>query len=355
VFVFTRNGTDWSQTSSFALDGHFGASLDLSGDTVIVGAPSDDENGTQIRDDTKERNSGSVFIGVLSGKGTRVQEYWLTANDTAAGDEFGRSVALVGDTAVVGAPFDDDNGNNSGSAYVFTRNGTDWSQQAKLTASDGATGDNLGTSVDLVNDTALVGAPKGDVDGDDSGSVYTFTRSGTMWRQSAKLTASDAADGDAFGQAVDVAGDTTVVGAPQDDDEGTDSGSAYVFDLVSEPEERQPPPCPEDLQAQALSNEDIELDWNASADADSYDVYRATGGGAFERVATVPGTSYTDTDTDAGTTYTYEVTASNETGESSDCDRVEVTAIPFFGNPALVALAALGGLGAVAASRARRG
>lgn len=120
-------------------------------------------------------------------------------------------------------------------------------------------------------------------------------------------------------------------------------------------EEQQAPVCPEGLSAQAHGNEDITLSWNASVDADTYHVYRATGDGAFEHVAEVTSTSYTDTDTEAGTTYTYEVTAANEAGESEDCDQVEVTAIPFFGTPAVIAMAAIGSIGIVAILRARRG
>lgn len=120
-------------------------------------------------------------------------------------------------------------------------------------------------------------------------------------------------------------------------------------------DETEPPACPEDLRAQAHGNENVGLSWNASADADSYHVYRATEDGEMQHVAEVESTSYTDTETEAETTYTYEVTAANDAGEAEDCDVVEVTAIPFFGNPALVAMAAIGSVGAVAAVRTRRG
>ena len=120
-------------------------------------------------------------------------------------------------------------------------------------------------------------------------------------------------------------------------------------------EEAEPPACPEDLRAQAHGDEDVTLAWNASANASTYHVHRASEDGQMTHVAQVNDTSYTDTETEAQTTYTYEVTAANEAGEAEDCPTAEVTAIPFFGNPALVALAAVGSVGAVAALRTRRG
>ena len=133
---------------------------------------------------------------------------------------------------MVGACGDDVGANaDQGSAYVFTRSGTTWSQQAKLTAADGAAGDWFGYSVAVSGDTAVVGAAGDDVGANaDQGSAYVFARSGTTWTQQAQLTAADGAAGDCFGRSVAVSGDTAVVGA-SDDDVGanTDQGSAYVF------------------------------------------------------------------------------------------------------------------------------
>ena len=121
----------------------------------------------------------------------------LVPSDGAALDNFGLSTAISGDTVVVGARGDDDDvtGVNSGSAYVFVRSGTTWTQEAKLTPSDAAAGDAFGVSVAISGDTVVVGAhgDDDDVGGPDSGSVYVFTRSGLTWTQEAKLTASDAA------------------------------------------------------------------------------------------------------------------------------------------------------------------
>jgi len=116
-------------------------------------------------------------------------------------------------------------------AYVFTRSGTAWTQRAKLTAADAAADDGFGRSVSVSGDTAVIGVRLDDDDGSNSGSAYVFARSGTAWTQRAKLTAADAAADDGFGRSVSVSGDTVVIGANQDDDGGSSSGSAYVIDL----------------------------------------------------------------------------------------------------------------------------
>jgi len=180
---------------------------------------------------------GSVYVFVRDGSDWLL-EAKLTASDGEEGDWFGISVALEGDTALVGAPWDDDNGADSGSAYVFVRDGTTWSQQAKLTASDAATGDRFANAVALDANTALIGAYRDDDNGYNSGSAYVFVRDGDEWSEQAKLLAGDGAVGDRFARSVAVSGDTILVGAPWDDhnlDDGDrdndkiNSGSAYVF------------------------------------------------------------------------------------------------------------------------------
>jgi hypothetical protein len=139
----------------------------------------------------------------------------LLAGDGAAGDYFGASVAVSGNTAIIGAYGDDDKGSGSGTAYVFVRaaDGT-WSQQAKLTADDGASWDVFGCSVAVSGDTAVIGAYADDDKGSASGSTYVFVRAtGGAWSQQAKLTADDGAASDWFGYSVAVSGDTAVIGA----------------------------------------------------------------------------------------------------------------------------------------------
>ena len=236
AYVFARNqgGADnWGQVAKLtASDGdaydYFGISVALDDDTLIIGASGDDDNGD---------GSGSVYIFARSQDGGNewLQESKPIASDGAASDYFGRSVAVSGDILVVGANYDDDNGSASGSAYVFARNqgGTNnWGQVAKLTASDGAASDWFGISVAISGDTIVVGAYGDDDKGSWSGSAYVFARNqggADNWGQVTKLTASDGAANDHFGLSVSVSGSTLVVGARFDDDNGTNSGSAYVF------------------------------------------------------------------------------------------------------------------------------
>jgi len=232
AYVFTRSGTTWSQQARLtAADGSdrdwFGVRVALSGDTAVVPADADDSDVNGI-------DSGSVYVFTRSGT-SWTQQAKLTASDGAAVDLFGYSVALSGDTILIGARFADDDkmGVDSGSVYVFTRCGTTWSQQAKLIAADGAAGDEFGYSVALSGDTAVITAngDDSDVNGVDSGSAYVFIRSGSDWSQQAKLTAADGDAGDLFGVRVALDGDTALIGSRLDDDDanGIDAGSAYVF------------------------------------------------------------------------------------------------------------------------------
>ena len=179
-------------------------------------------------DDDKGYHSGSAYIFKRDpNTDTWSEQAKLFASDGTAGDVFGNSIFISGDYAIVGATQDDDNGTDSGSAYIFKRDETSWTEQAKLTASDGAAHDYFGF-VSISGDYVVVGAyqtyPKGG-----PGSAYIFKRSGTSWTEQVKLTASDGAPGDLFGARVSISGDYVIVGAIYDDDNGTDSGSAYVF------------------------------------------------------------------------------------------------------------------------------
>ena len=216
----------------------FGASVSIDGDTMVVGAYEDD-------DPVKGYNSGSAYVfrrdtaGDLASGWTQVAK--LTATDGAAGDSFGASVSIDGDTMVVGAYGDDDKGyNSSGSAYVFTRDtagglASGWTQVAKLTADDGAASDFFGWSVSIDGDTVVIGAYEDDdpVKGTNSGSAYVFTRDtagnlASNWTQFVKLTAGDGAAGDKFGESVSIDGNTMVIAALGDD---AYIGSAYVFSI----------------------------------------------------------------------------------------------------------------------------
>ena len=187
-----------------------------------MGVPYDDDLGY---------DSGSAYVFERAGGvWTRVAK--LTASDGAPGDSFGWSVAIDDDTLIIGAHYDDDLGWNAGSAYVFERVGGVWTQVAKLIASDGAAFDDFGSSVSTHGDTAIVGAADDDDLGEDSGSVYIFEKVNNVWTQVAKLTSPDGAPSDYLGRAVSINDDKVIAGAIGDDDLGSSSGSAYVFDLV---------------------------------------------------------------------------------------------------------------------------
>ncbi len=228
VYVFIRSGASWTQQAKLtagdgAANDGFGWSVALDGDTALVGVSWGDVG--------SNRHQGSAYVFTRNGS-SWTQQAKLTAGDGAAFDRFGVSVALNDDTALVGAYLDGVDANSrQGSAYVFTRCGSSWTQQAKLTAGDGAAHDQFGVSVALDGETALVGAYYDDVGANSNqGSAYVFTRSGSSWTPQAKLTADDGLESDLFGWSVAVDGDTALVGAVTDD-VGTNSsqGSAYVF------------------------------------------------------------------------------------------------------------------------------
>ncbi|MFN9993675.1 MAG: FG-GAP repeat protein, partial [Phycisphaerales bacterium] len=208
-----------------AASDQFGQSVAIDDDTMIVGAPQDDVGANS--------NQGSAHVYRWTGSGWTL-EATLIAGDGAANDQFGTSVAIDGDTAIVGSRLDTvDAVDGQGSAYVFTRLGSNWVQQAKLTASDGASFDSFGSAVDIDNDTVVVGAGGDDIGtNSNQGSAYVFTRSGSTWGQQTKLTASDGSAGDAFGVSVAIDADTIVVGAYANMVVSQNVGSAYVFSRV---------------------------------------------------------------------------------------------------------------------------
>jgi hypothetical protein len=127
-------------------------------------------------------------------------------------------VAISGSTALIGA----DGKRGTGAAYVFVQSGTTWSQQTQLTASDTARNDAFGDSVAILGSTAVIGAPNNS----GTGAAYVFVHSGRSWTEQTKLTASDGVSGDRFGSAVAIYGLEAIVGAPFRNGE---IGAAYVF------------------------------------------------------------------------------------------------------------------------------
>jgi hypothetical protein len=228
MYAYQVTGSGWDAgvklvASDAAAYDRFGGAVAISGDgnTAIVGAYFDDVTYT---------DQGSAYIFTYSG-GTWDAGVKLVHPTPAASDQFSydNAVAISGDgnTVIVGAPYDDDGGTNSGSAYVFTRSGGTWNAGVRLVASDGAANDWFGNSVAIAEDgnTALVGAPR---DGNYTGSAYIFTHSGGTWNAGVKIVASDGAVFERFGYSVAISGDgnTAIAGAYGDD---TGQGSAYIF------------------------------------------------------------------------------------------------------------------------------
>ena len=220
--------------SSPGINYYFGASVAVSGDTAVVGTN---------REEGQAGAAGAAYIFQRHEGGA---DNWgevkkLTASDAETEARFGNSVALSGDTAIVGAPGEDaggDIGDNFGAAYVFQRDqggASNWGEVKKLTASDAGRSDDFGASVGLSGDTAIVGATGQDVGDDNTGAAYAFVRDSggaNNWGEEAKLTASDGEFRDLFGASAAVDANTALVGASQDNAGGEDAGAAYVFDLV---------------------------------------------------------------------------------------------------------------------------
>jgi hypothetical protein len=228
AYIFTRTGVFWNQTAKLMASGgsagdEFGYAVALEGSIALIGAPSDDMNGSV--------DQGAGYVFSENGNSWN-QTADLVSSDTAAGDKFGSAVALDGQTALVGAPLEDIGfDENQGAAYIFINNNGSWSQQARLVTGDGAEDDELGGAVALDGDTAVVGAHLADIGGNNNqGAAYIYTRSGGSWSQQDKLTAGDGAQGDRFGRSVAVEGDTVLVGAPRADINGNgNQGAANVF------------------------------------------------------------------------------------------------------------------------------
>lgn len=224
VFVFHYDGANWLQEAKlYAADAaafdRFGSAVAISQDTIIVGAYADSDAGS---------SSGSAYVFREAPSGW-VQEAKLTSADAAAFDRFGWSVAIDGWEIVVGAYGDSDAALNSGSAYVFRYDGSVWHQEDKLVAADAGFFDFFGWSVAINGDTVVVGAPYASDLGGNAGLAYVFKCNGIEWIQQTRLIAPTPVPGDQFGRSVGVSGNRLLVGVPLADDTALDAGSAYLF------------------------------------------------------------------------------------------------------------------------------
>jgi len=257
------------------MDDFFGCAVAVSGNTVVIGACGEDSNANGVNGDRNDNScpeSGAAYIFVRSGtawsRKTWSQQAYIKASNTGAGDHFGSAVAISGDIVVIGAHGEDskanginkDQGNNgaanSGAAYVFQRKGTRWCQLAYLKASNSNAEDRFGSSVAINADTAVIGAwgesskttgvngKEGNNNRPNAGAAYVFIKGGSSWffaQKQAYLKASNTDAGDYFGYAVDISGDTILVGASgedsnekgvngdQSDNSAADAGAVYVF------------------------------------------------------------------------------------------------------------------------------
>uniref|UniRef100_A0AB38ZMA1 Glycine-rich domain-containing protein n=1 Tax=Mantoniella tinhauana virus 1 TaxID=3111543 RepID=A0AB38ZMA1_9VIRU len=228
AYVFKRTGDNtWSSgTKIVASDAQagdsFGRSVAISGDYAIVGARREDAGGS---------DAGAAYVFKRTGDNTWSSGTKIVASDAQAGDEFGHSVAISGDYAIVGALYEDAGGSDAGAAYIFKRTGDNtWSSGTKIVASDAQASDYFGISVAISGDYAIVGAHNEDAGGSDAGAAYVFKRTGdNTWSSGTKIVASDAQAGDFFGFSVAISGDYAIVGAYGEDAGGSDAGASYIF------------------------------------------------------------------------------------------------------------------------------
>jgi hypothetical protein len=225
AYVYHRQGTEWAEEAQLvAPDGsvcdRFGKSVSISNDRVVVGAQCNNGDGTCVRSAHVFRLEGSEWV----------PEQELVAPDGGDEDFDVNAVAISGDVVVIGARSADDNGRLSGSAYVF-RHDDEWHFEQELLPDDGTWLDEFGTSVAVSGDTILVGAPREDDTCCDSGSIYVFDFEDThaRWHQWRKLVPSEGEGGAEFGRIAALAGELAVIGAPRSDVQGYDSGAAYLF------------------------------------------------------------------------------------------------------------------------------
>ena len=209
--LLASNASDYDQ---------FGYSAAIDGEYAIVGAPFQGEY-----------DRGTIYMFERQADGQWLEVASLQAPGGTNYDNFGKSVAISGAEAVVGADVADGFGHDGGIAYVFRRNSEGlWVEAAVLNASNGMDWDKFGHSVAIDQDTIVVGAVGTDAVGDNTGSVYVYERAGSdVWIETTQLIASDADAGDLFGCSVDVDQSNLIVGARNDDDLGTNSGSSYIF------------------------------------------------------------------------------------------------------------------------------
>ncbi|MBT7144865.1 MAG: hypothetical protein HN894_16195, partial [Bacteroidetes bacterium] len=351
IFKTSDGGETWTETekivaSDRAAYDYFGQSVSISGDYAIVGANEEDEDATGGNYQSK---AGSAYIFKTSdGGATWTETEKIVASDRAANDNFGYSVAISGDYAIVGAFAEDEDatgGNtmsSSGSAYIFKTSdgGATWTETEKIVASDRATSDNFGRSVSISGAYAIVSAYVEDEDVaggntmDGAGSAYIFkiSSSGETWTETRKIVASDRAANDNFGRSVSISGDNAIVGAYYEDEDAagantmSDAGSVYIFGGV-------PATCPEPSSHIATNcfASSAELGWTENGTATTWDIEWGLEGFTLSNGTTILGVTsnpYTLTGLSVGTIYDWYVRANCGGGDSSEWTGPNTFAIP---------------------------
>ena len=235
VYIFRSNSSGiWSQTqrieaSDAAGSDRFGWDVSLSGDWLLVGSP---------LADSPAANSGAAYAFRRDSSGNWIEQQKLSPGDLQSSDDFGWSVSISGNYAVVGTPFDDDTaGTNQGSAYVFELDGANvWQQVAKLTPSNADAHDQFGWSVSISGGIAVVTSRLDTDTAYREGSAYVFERDGSgNWHETFKVSNPNPGSNDFFGMSVDISGEVMIVGAESDDSSGvTNAGAAYIYERESD-------------------------------------------------------------------------------------------------------------------------
>lgn len=243
---------------------HFGMALTVEGDILAVGSPHDDVYGSIV-------DGGTVMPFKHNGSGDWTQMAYLNAGaDMSAGDEFGADVAFDVDVLVIGAPKDDIDGTDSGLAHLFTVDlGTGYWYKApeKFRAGDAAAGDEFGTSVAVENGRVVIGSKNDDDNGADSGSAYLYGQINGEWRELAKLAATGFAPGDHLGGGkADFENGFALFGAPDSDAVASNAGAAYTFDVTDQNGNNVPDPCDDeytyDADGNLLEDENFTYVWD---------------------------------------------------------------------------------------------
>ncbi len=228
VYIYHYDNNNWTfMTVLYAYDAayadYYGNCVDISGNYAVVGAYGDDDGGSE---------SGSAYVYELS-NGNWIFDTKLTASNPSSGDNFAYSVSIDGDRIICGSDREDSRGYNSGLAYIYQLQNGNWLERWTVYGADTWSEEHFGIAVNINGDYAIAGATGQDDNGDDSGCAYIYHYNNDAWYQQTKLVPSDGAENTRFGSSVSTYGNSAVIGAIMDNAQGSMSGAAYIFQLDS--------------------------------------------------------------------------------------------------------------------------